>query len=363
MARRGGLRLAAVILAAGALLVGLGPTDVAAAAPPANDTRAAATVVGSLPFSETVDVSAASRAASDPGACYNDILARWARTMHRTVWYRIPAPGADTLIVRVVASAGRPVLAAGRTISGRLVGDCQYTGRRDATGYMSYIDSGSDAYVVIGLADDVPATLDVEIRSGAAHDATNDAWQDATPIEQTPFVDRVDLTAATGSADDPTTCGGSQHTIWYRIRPAHRIRLEVSTSGQAPVVWILRRASGAFVTSRCVQSDAETADLEWTFQAGVTTYIAVGLQEGAIGGSPGSVTLTIPNDPVTPTPPWAVSGTGHPSAPMPATSTIEPWRPRGPDGPTPLSIVAMILAGASGAAVALRRARWKVRPG
>ena len=297
MARRGGLRSVAVMLAAGALLVGLGPTGVAAAAPPPNDKRADATVVGSLPFSDSVDVSGATRAASDPGACYNDILARWARTMHRTIWYRIPAPGADTLIVRVVASAGRPVLVAGRLISGRLVGDCQYTGRRDATGYMSYIDPGADAYVVIGLADDVPATLDVAIESGAAHGASNDAWQDATPIEQTPFVDRVDLEGATGSADDPTTCGGSQHTIWYRIRPAHGMRLEVSTSGEAPVVWILRRASGAFVTSRCVQSDAETADLEWTFQGGVTTYIAVGLQEA---GHRRVTRLSDPDDPERP---------------------------------------------------------------
>ncbi len=361
MARRGGLRSVAVMLAAGALLVGLGPTGVAAAAPPPNDKRADATVVGSLPFSDSVDVSGATRAASDPGACYNDILARWARTMHRTIWYRIPAPGADTLIVRVVASAGRPVLVAGRLISGRLVGDCQYTGRRDATGYMSYIDPGADAYVVIGLADDVPATLDVAIESGAAHDASNDAWQDATPIEQTPFVDRVDLSTATGSADDPPGCSASQHTVWYRIRPAHRMRLEVSASGG-------RRACRSSVappghsSPSLRRSGRGDADLEWTFAGGVTTYIMVGLAESGTRQPPGAVTLTIPNDPVTPTPPWAVSGTGHPGAPMPATSTIEPGRPPAPDGPTPLSIVVVILAGASGAAVALRRARWKVRP-
>ena len=311
MARRGGLRSVAVMLAAGALLVGLGPTGVAAAAPPPNDKRADATVVGSLPFSDSVDVSGATRAASDPGACYNDILARWARTMHRTIWYRIPAPGADTLIVRVVASAGRPVLVAGRLISGRLVGDCQYTGRRDATGYMSYIDPGADAYVVIGLADDVPATLDVAIESGAAHDASNDAWQDATPIEQTPFVDRVDLSTATGSADDPPACGGSQHTIWYRIRPAHRMRLEVSTSGVAPSVLDPPAHIGLIrdVCAACSPMRRPPTSSGRSPGASRRTSSS-GSRRRAIGRSPGSVTLTIPNDPVTPTPPWAVSGTG-----------------------------------------------------
>jgi hypothetical protein len=225
---------------------------------------------------------------------------------------------------------------------------------------MPYIDPGSDAYVVIGLADDVPATLAVEIRSGAAHAANNDTWQDATPIEQTPFIDRVDLTAATGSADDPTTCGGSQHTVWYRIRPAHRIRLEVRTLGVAPVVWILRRASVSFVTLRCVQSDVESANLQWTFAGGVTTYIVVGLQEGAVGGPPGDVSLTIPNDPIPPKPPWETAPTTKSNAPLPATATVGSGPPPSPSEPGPASIVIVVGAGLAAVVVASRRARRRV---
>ena len=134
MSPRRNLTAAATLLVVAVLLVATDPARVSAATPPANDSRAAATVVSALPFSESVDVSGATRQKSDPGACYNDILARWARTMYRTVWYRVPAPGFDTLIVSVTASAGRPVIAVGREIGGRLLGDCQYTGRSDATG-------------------------------------------------------------------------------------------------------------------------------------------------------------------------------------------------------------------------------------
>ncbi len=347
---------ATMVLVVAVLLVGIDPGRVAAAAPPANDTRAAATVVSALPFSETVDVSGATRQKSDPGACYNDILARWARTMYRTVWYRVPAPGFDTLVVSVTASTGRPVIAVGRESGGRLVGDCQYTGRSDATGFMSYVEPTSEALVVVGLADDVPATLDIEIRSGGPHAPTNDAWQDATPIEQTPFVDRVDMTAATGSPDDPTGCGTGEHTIWYRIRPAHAIRLEVWTSGSAPSVQILRRVSGSFTSLRCVASGTESSDLEWTFAGGVTTYIMVG-NDAADPGPPGDLTFTIPNDPVTPTPPWATSPSEPSSDGLPATSTIDPGDRPSPPGPAPWSIAIVGLAVAAGALAAWRRAR------
>jgi hypothetical protein len=81
------------------------------AAPPANDDCATPTVIGSLPFTETIDVSSATGALTDPNmVCNADDT-----TVHpedRTVWYRFTAGAEDVFLdLSTAGSDADPMLA------------------------------------------------------------------------------------------------------------------------------------------------------------------------------------------------------------------------------------------------------------
>ncbi len=72
--------------------------------PPANDDFAQAIAVTPLPFSQSMDTSAATLAADDPTLCTNG-------TGGATVWYRLLAPSAGTLTISTAGSSYDTVLA------------------------------------------------------------------------------------------------------------------------------------------------------------------------------------------------------------------------------------------------------------
>ena len=85
------------ILTFGAAVVALVIPGLASAAPPGNDAFVSATVVSSLPFAETVDITEATRTFEEPvHGCYG--------TPQRTVWYRIDATSGATLAVRATST-------------------------------------------------------------------------------------------------------------------------------------------------------------------------------------------------------------------------------------------------------------------
>jgi hypothetical protein len=284
------------------------------ASPPANDGPSHATAI-TLPFSESVDLAGATAGSADPNPCYNDVLGLWVRRMKHTVWYRVPA-GPSLLLVEAAASKGRPVIAAGAPVNGHLNGDCLYTGRSDLSGHMIVNDT-QEGLVVVGLADDVPATVDVRISALVSRVAPNDNWHDAVPIEQIPFRDSLDGSTSSVSPDDPNGCAMPTRTVWYNVRPFENKRLSLSVSGAAASISFLRRSGGSWVTLRCESAETNEWSGPWRLTGGVTTYLMIGTNPQP--GDSDEIRISIPDDPLAPTPPWETV----PTAP-PTTTAAEP---------------------------------------
>ncbi|WP_129336462.1 hypothetical protein [Cellulomonas endophytica] len=85
-------------VAAGVLAVGLVVTTApgAAAAPPANDERAAATPVGALPFVDETDTQEATSEPDEPDLCAG---------AGPTVWYAVRLPRSGSVVLRTAGSA------------------------------------------------------------------------------------------------------------------------------------------------------------------------------------------------------------------------------------------------------------------
>ena len=66
--------------------------------------------------------------------------------------------------------------------------------------------------------------------AATAAPATNDDFDNATPIAAFPFTDRVDTRAATAAADDPTTCTNNG-SVWYSFTPSTDMVIEADTAG------------------------------------------------------------------------------------------------------------------------------------
>jgi hypothetical protein len=61
---------------------------------------------------------------------------------------------------------------------------------------------------------------------------TNDDFDNATPIDQLPFTDRLSIEGATSAGDDPD-CAIAFYTVWYSFTPGEDIRVEANTFGSS----------------------------------------------------------------------------------------------------------------------------------
>jgi hypothetical protein len=198
--------LAVAALAVGALLAP-GP---ATALPPSNDNFADATVIPSLPFSETVGIIEATTEPGEPLTWYGQ---------SRTVWWSF-TPAADTLL-RVRPRGCCAFLAVFRGDAGGFAG---------LTG-ISYSESGplGTTYSLVGgtpyyfqSGDNYPygwetaTTLPLE----EVLPPPNDDFADAKTVSEVPYSDAPDMTAATVEVGEPTTCGANvQRSAWYAFTP------------------------------------------------------------------------------------------------------------------------------------------------
>ncbi len=182
----------------------------ATALPPSNDNFADATVIPSLPFSETVGIIEATTEPGEPLTWYGQ---------SRTVWWSF-TPAADTLL-RVRPRGCCAFLAVFRADAGGFAG---------LTG-ISYSESGplGTTYSLVGgtpyyfqSGDDYPygwetaTTLPLE----EVLPPPNDDFADAKTVSEVPYSDAPDMTAATVETGEPTTCGATvQRSAWYAFTP------------------------------------------------------------------------------------------------------------------------------------------------
>jgi len=180
-----------------------------------NDAFADATVISTLPFSDRVNISAASMEGGEPPSSCSG-----SSSSQRTVWYSF-TPAVNTVVTASVNASFSTVVG---VYTGGLGGLAEITCRspfvvRDAT----FLAQAGTTYHI--QVDGMFAQTGVlEVRLEAVPPPPNDLFGNATGIGALPFSDTVDLTAATNEGGEPSpSCaapfGGVSSSAWYRFTP------------------------------------------------------------------------------------------------------------------------------------------------
>jgi PKD repeat protein len=183
--------------------------------PISNDAFATATVIGALPFSDVVDISAASMEAGEPTSSCSG-----GASSQRTVWYAF-TPAVTAVVTASVAAQFSTVVG---VYSGGLGSLAEITCRspfvvRDAT---FLAQAGTTYHIQVdGMFGQIGV---VELHLEVLPPPPNDLFVNATAIGALPFSGTVDLTAASTEGGEPSpSCaapfGGVSSSAWYHFTP------------------------------------------------------------------------------------------------------------------------------------------------
>jgi hypothetical protein len=275
-----------VLVACALLLFHAAP---ALAAAPPNDDFDNATVVSSLPFTDTEDVSEATRAADDPYTSF------WPN-----VWYRF-TPARDTSLELDTAGSNTSTHA------------CVYEGVRGAVGQVACSPDGFDSHLFAELKGGVTYHVMVDVTSACCgqtltltlRDRTvaNDDFDSAQQIDSLRYDDSRDVLRATAAPDDPWCLQQSTNTVWYRYTPAADVTVAADTAGSdydtRLCVFYGSRAALDEVASNDDTGNTYFAALTVNLQAGTTYWFMVATNQ------PGASSLRLSLQETAPLPPVA----------------------------------------------------------
>jgi len=190
-----------------------------------NDAFADATVISALPFSDRVNISAASMEGGEPPSSCSG-----GASSQRTVWYSF-TPAATAVVTASVNASFSTVVG---VYTGGLGGLAEITCRspfvvRDAT---FLAQAGTTYHIQVDGMFGQTGVL--EVRLDAVPPPPNDRFADARSIPSLPFEDTTNLTAASLEAGEPTAtlCASSlTSSAWYRFTPAQTGSISASAFG------------------------------------------------------------------------------------------------------------------------------------
>ena len=216
----GSLRLA-VVLAVMLALVAPGTIT----AKSTNDLYRSATVISSLPFSETLSTTTATSEPGEPSGC--------ALSSNNSVWYTYTPPTNQAIRVSTRSSSYDALpqmwVVNGHGFANLTPLSCNNGGPVQVTGGTTYaiqvidqLQSGGGGTLVLSIQQATPPG--------------NDNFETARPVTTLPFTDRIDFAAATLQAGEPAgaNCeffGPMIASAWYAYSPAVNGQLKVSWSG------------------------------------------------------------------------------------------------------------------------------------
>jgi hypothetical protein len=249
-----------------------------ATAPPLNDDFDSATIISSLPFTDTLDTSGATSAPDDPTSCGNNA----------SVWYAFTPTQNE--VVRTTTSA-----------SGYLAFLSVYTGTRGA---LTAIACGFTAPLVFSAQAGTTYFLMVSACCGTGGGGggnlvlsasvvpppSNDDFANAGRITTLPFSDTADTTAATLEPGEPApTCGGDQlaGSVWYVFTPA--VSEEVSATDQFGNSLVAAYTGTSVANLSMLGCRAFGTPLTLQVSAGTTYYF----QTGGLFGQRGLLTFDL----------------------------------------------------------------------
>lgn len=272
------LALTFVIIAA---LAAPGATSAAST----NDQYRSATVIASLPFSETISTTTATSESGEPSRCFDD-------RPSNSVWYTYTPPSDQVIRVSTVGSSydafPQIYVVNGHGFGGLTpVVPCG-TRQLELTGGTTYAiqvtderPSGGGGNLVLSIEQALPPP--------------NDDFASATRVTALPFTDRVDLAAATLEPGEPAaaSCLGyppMTASAWYAFTPAVDGQLQIQRAGGSESVAVIYTG-----TAMGTLTQIDCGFFAIAVRAGTTYYIQVAAQ--SLGKGVIDVTLRQPPPP------------------------------------------------------------------
>jgi PKD domain len=250
--------LAATAFVAGALLV----PSAASAAPSSNDDFANATVISSLPFSDTVDVTDATSQAGEPNCT--------SPPDSRSAWYDF-TPASDQTVRLTATGQSSTTLAVytGSDVSSLSnVTGCSYFGQP------VFLNANAGMTYHIRMAAfpfDPGGSLTLNVNEIPA--PPNDAVANAISVGPLPFSDTEDLTAATTEPGEPSaSCFGTSNTEWYAFTPDKTGSITATTDQFGPGI---DAYTGSSLSNLSQVGCNSFRPLTFSAQAGTTYYFQV----------------------------------------------------------------------------------------
>ena len=275
-ARTSGRRAALTAIVAAAFVVAV-PS--AFGAPPSNDNLAGATVLTTLPFTETVaGIAEATTESGEP--------LPWAMGQN-TVWYRL-TPSSRTVVRAQVQGMGYYVLNAYRADGPGMTGLTYLTGFISAP-IVFDVQAGSTYYIQAGNFSPVPVQWWETFTFGLTivPPPPNDNFANAKVISSLPFDDSVDVTGATTEPGEPNPsplCGGDiSKSVWYSFTATTSGMYNAGTSGGSQGGVNVYTGSSLDNLTRVACGSSATGVGAFHADAGTTYYLQSGTWMGGSG--------------------------------------------------------------------------------
>ena len=250
--------------------------------PPANDNFNDATAIGTLPFSNTVDITDATTEHGEPQYCYYS---------SKTVWYSF-TPTENMLVQADMSGSSfgdtnfNVYQSVGPGFGGLNFMQCAYFGNSATfnvqAGQTYYIQAGS----IYGSSGNLQLNLQELPRPA------NDDFGSAKAITALPYSGTVDISNATREANEPSYCYYFSKTVWYSFTPTENTLVKVDMQGSSfwDSVFNVYQAIGPNITDLSpLQCAGFGSSVTFTAQAGTTYYI----QAGSYYGSSGNLQLNL----------------------------------------------------------------------
>ncbi|MFP3854703.1 MAG: Ig-like domain-containing protein, partial [Anaerolineales bacterium] len=224
--------------------------------PPPNDDLSNATAITSLPFSDSLDTTAATVDDNDP------IIEDCAGQVLNTVWYRYTAAEDGVVKLDTTASDYSTVIAAFTGEPGALeqVGCDSYSGPQQNRAFLLLpTQSGQDYYILVA-GEFGTSGGQLELSVDRVHPPIHDDFSNAITFSSLPFEDHRINALATEASDDPSlSCydppSGLEKTVWYEFQATETggIKVLIPGSDHFPAMAAWQGSRGSLSEITCTE--------------------------------------------------------------------------------------------------------------
>ena len=247
---------------------------------PANDDFVDATNIQALPFTDSLDVSAANTEPGEYGCPYT--------FADSSVWYAYTPPEDVFLVAESKGSSFVPVLAAWRETG---IGLEQVSCGRFRLGIDA--EAGITYYFQLSRypRPSEPTGFDATFSLEVGVPPANDNFAAATVVSSLPFTDTVDPLAATTEPDEPLDCqlSGKHQTVWYQFAPPADTFVVADTAGSDPSLLVIALYHGSSLSHlelfACARPSSPETHLGIKLDGGQTYFFQVGLTSSGLPSS------------------------------------------------------------------------------